>query len=161
MNQPTVHFNRNRFSQLSLHVVTTHSFTERLKPCAVRRTVISTFGLDGVGDFIAFIFISQPIVDQHLPTEFMIVDVTVCVGNSPLKEIGILYGFERELRFAFLIREKIHRTGYRGESTKKTVRNSVVQQRLKFFLSDDNSIRTGFTFKDVHRRKNVNSINRR
>lgn len=93
-NQPTIHFDRNRFSHLRIHFAAC-CFTERLKPCAAQWTVISTFPSHAsVSNFIVFIYMTQAVVDQHLPTELMIVDVTVCIGNSPLKEIRILNGFE-------------------------------------------------------------------
>lgn len=104
-NEPAIHFDGHRFSQLRLHVAA--NATECLKPCAVRRTVISTFAARGVCEFIVFIVGGNMIqLDQHLPTEFVVVVVTV--GDSPLEEVRVLDGFKRELRFVFLLQQKIH-----------------------------------------------------
>lgn len=111
-NQPGIHFEFNRFSQLRLHVAA--NFTEYLKPCTVRPTVISTFASRCVSNFnsIAFIFVDgniiQLVVDQHFPTEFMIVDVTSRVRHSPLEEVWVFNRFERELWLGFFVKQIVH-----------------------------------------------------
>lgn len=110
---PPVNFERDSFSQLSLHVFAATDITEYLKASAARRTaaVISTFWRRCVGDFIVFISITQSVVDQHLPTNVVVVDVTIRVGDSTLEERRVLYWLERELRLRLFAEQKIHRVG--------------------------------------------------
>lgn len=61
----------------------------------------------------------------------MVVDVTVRVGDSSLEEIGVLDGLEGELRFGFLVEQKIHDIGMEA---RKALRDFLVESKVEVFL---------------------------